>query len=104
MTEAETERAHVVAFIEKEGGEIAHDMAHHVGDQIYEVLKRNGLAMRSEAAATSMLVLASVQTLMQAIDQCSRAAEEDCTAPVVTLFLNSLPDALRDHLPQENPK
>lgn len=73
-------------FLLKEGGEIAHDMAHHVGDQIFEVMKRNGMAQRSEAGATAMLTIASTMLLEQAIDQCSRAAEDDCRGAVVRMF------------------
>jgi len=79
-------------FIRNEGGQIAHDMAHHLGDQLFEVMKRNGLAMKSEAGATAMLTIAATMMLEQAIDQCSRAAEEDCRAAVLRLFRDLLND------------
>lgn len=83
-------------FLLKEGGEIAHDMAHHVGDQIFEVMKRNGMAQRSEAGATAMLTIASTMLLEQAIDQCSRAAEDDCRGAVVRMFRAQLSSETRD--------
>lgn len=82
-------------FIRKEGGEIARDMGTHVADQIFELLKRNGMLMRSEAGATAMLAHAAMQVLAQAVDQCSRAAEDDCTLAVLTLFHDLLPEKLQ---------
>lgn len=85
----------LAAFILEEGGEISRDMGGHVADQIFELLKRNGLLMRSEAGATAMLTHAAMQVLAQAVDQCSRAAEDDCTLPVLTLFRELLPENMR---------
>lgn len=90
--------AQLVACLKAEAGEIARDMATHVGEQIFDVLKRHGLMMRSEAGATAMLTLSAVRLLTQAADQCSRAAEEDCTGAVARLFRECLPDNLRAHL------
>jgi hypothetical protein len=90
-------------FILQEGGEVAHDMANHVADQIFELLQRNGLMMRSEAGATAMLVLAARNVLAQAVDQCSRAAEDDCTASVLTLFLACQPENLAGRMQLSEP-
>lgn len=79
-------------FLKGQIDHVVRDMAGHVGDQIFALLKRHGLMMRSEACATGMLVLASVHALRQAIDQCRRAAEEDCTPSVIALFKSCLAD------------
>jgi hypothetical protein len=60
----------LAAFLVEQIDDVVRDMASHVGDQIFEILKRNGMLMRSEAAATVMLIEASVQILAQAADQC----------------------------------
>ncbi len=86
QTERERLEARLAQFLKQEIDGVVRDMAHHVGDQIFEVCKRHGLMMKSEAAATGMLVLAAVQVLRQAVDQCSRAAEEDCRDAVIALF------------------
>lgn len=92
MTEAEEK---VVAdFLIGQIDEVVRDMAAHVRDQIFDVLKRNGLLMRSEAAATVMLIEASVQILAQAADQCSRAAESDCSDAVIAVFIQLLRDRI----------
>lgn len=97
--EAEDKMSAALAdFLAKECSQIAHDMAHHVGDQIFEVMKRNGMAQQSEAGATAMLVIASTMLLEQAVDQCSRAAEEDCRKAVVTLFRSLLPSPSQEAL------
>jgi hypothetical protein len=82
-------------FLLKESNQIVRDMAGHVGDQLFDVLKRNGLAMMTEAGATSMMTIAARDVLEQAIDQCSRAAEDDCRAAVVLLFCSILGDETR---------
>lgn len=87
--------AELVAFLRQEADEVARDMAGHVGDQIFDVCRRHGMMMRSEAGATAMLALAAVQLLEQAIDQCSRAAEDDCRADVANLFRNLLTEPTR---------
>ena len=90
-----TDDARVAAFILQEGGEIARDMGGHVAEQIFELLKRNGMLMRSEAGATAMLAHAAMQVLAQAVDQCSRAADDDCTLAVLTLFRDLMPEKLQ---------
>ncbi len=82
--------AHLIAQVD----DVVRDMSSHVGDQIFDVLKRNGLLMRSEAAATVMMIEASVQMLAQAADQCSRAAEVDCSDAVVAVFIQILRERL----------
>jgi len=91
MDDTQTE---LQAYLKGEISEIVRDMANHTGDQIFDVLKRNGLLMRSEAASTALAVMAAVQVLVQAVDQCNRAAEEDCTKAVVKLFVELLPSRL----------
>jgi hypothetical protein len=81
-------------FLISQVDDVVRDMATHVGDQIFDVLKRNGLLMRSEAAATVMLIEASVQILAQAADQCSRAAESDCSDAVIAVFIALLRDRI----------
>lgn len=99
MSERDERAAQMLAdFILNEAGEIAHDMAHHVGDQVFDVLKRHGLMMRSEAGATGMLVITAAMILEQAINQCSRAAEEDCRAAVVKMFLSQVQPATANEL------
>lgn len=84
----------LVAALHEQCTEVARDMAGHVADQIFDVLKRHGLMMRTEAMATAMMAHAAMQVLRQACDQCSRAAEEDCTAEVVKLFTDLCPPAI----------
>ncbi|MFO6447834.1 hypothetical protein ACLBKU_11870 [Erythrobacter sp. NE805] len=79
-------------FLLAEANHIVKDMAGHVGEQIFEVLKRNGLAMLTEAGATGMMTITARDVLEQAIDQCSRAAEDDCRGAVVRLFVSILSD------------
>jgi hypothetical protein len=79
-------------FLEQEANHIVKDMAGHVGDQIFDVLKRSGLAMHTEAGATGMMTIAARNVLEQAIDQCSRAAEVDCRLAVTMLFASILSD------------
>jgi hypothetical protein len=95
----------LAAFLVSQIDEVVRDMTSHVGDQIFDVLKRNGLLMRCEAAATVMLIEASVQILTQAADQCSRAAESDCSDAVIAVFMQLLRDrlaALRARASQEH--
>lgn len=89
---AEAGSRELAAFLQKEADQIVHDLAHHTGDQVFDVLKRNGLLCKSEAGTTAMLTLTAINILLQAIDQCSRAAEEDCSKAVLALFCNCLPD------------
>jgi hypothetical protein len=84
----------LAAILKEQIDHVVRDMATHVGDQIFELLKRHGLMMQSEAASTGMMVLASIQLFAQAADQCSRAAEDNCDAAVTKLFLECLPDNL----------
>lgn len=81
------------AFMRTQIDHVVRDMAGHVGDQIFDVLRRNGLAMLTEAAATGMMVITARDVLEQAIDQCSRAAEEDCRNAVILMWVNMQSDA-----------
>lgn len=92
--EDETIERELTQFLVTQIDDVVRDMAAHVGDQIFEVLKRNGLLMRSEAAATVMLIEVAVQTLAQAADQCSRASETDCSDAVIAVFIQRLHDRI----------
>lgn len=91
---ASTSEDDLARFLIAEIDGVVRDMAGHVGDQIFDVLKRNGLLMRSEAAATCMMIEASVQMLAQAADQCSRAAEAPCHDAVIAVFIQLLRDRI----------
>lgn len=94
MTEQTEREAPLTRFLKREIDGVVRDMSGHVGDQIFDVCKRHGLLMKSEAAATGMLVLAAVQVLHQAVEQCSRAAEADCSGEVLALFNQCLSEKL----------
>jgi hypothetical protein len=71
-------------FIEAEGEQVVRDMAGHVGEELFDALKRNGMLMQSVAGAVGAITLAAAQTLSQAHDFLRRslADESDGTPPV----------------------
>lgn len=85
-------------LLASEGEQVVRDMAGHVGDQIFEVLRRNGMAMASVAGATGVQTLAAAIILGQADDFLRRSLDGDndgeATAGVARLFLSQLPPAL----------
>lgn len=95
-TDLGLDEATLTTYLVDQIDDVVRDMASHVGDQIFDVLRRSGMLMRSEAAATVMLIEASVQILAQAADQCSRAAESDCSDAVVAVFIQLLRDRISD--------
>lgn len=94
-------------FMDAEGETIVRDMAGHLGDQLFETLRRNGMMMRSVAGAVGVLTLCAAQVLVQAEDFLRRsmadesdgepAIEPDAVeaAAIATLFLGELTAPLR---------
>lgn len=78
--------AEVEAFIENCIDQGVRDMARHTGDQVFDVLKRNGLLMPTVGAAIGMMTLAASQILGQAIDFANRSTDEDCGDLIMALF------------------
>lgn len=94
-------------FMEVEGEQIVRDMGGHLGDQLYEVMKRNGMMMGSAAGVMGVLTIAAAQTLGQAWDFLARTlADDDHGQPAIEadaieavailhLFRAELPEPLR---------
>jgi hypothetical protein len=93
-------------MLEDEAATVVRDMATHVGDQIFELLKRNGMLLRTVASATGMTTLAAIQVLAQANDFAGRSMDDDTerafmTTAIARLFLAELPDDLRSIIAKE---
>jgi len=107
MTNPMNESERVARYlIEAESGSIVRDMGGHIGDQIFEVIKRNGMLFETTAGATGAMVLASVHVLNQAIDFIERSMDDDAERRQVRdacalLFLREAPEAIRAILSKE---
>lgn len=105
MTPEAKEIAHHIMNTDGEQG--VRDMAGHLGEQLFELLKRNGMLMRSVAGGVGALTLASALTLAQAHDFLRRSladtsdgenlieASENEAVALALLFLGELPPELR---------
>lgn len=81
-----------------EGKQIVEDLAGHVGDQIFDVLRRNGMAMSTAAGSAGVQTLAAAQVLAQASDFLCRSLDgehdAEATAAIALLFMEQLPATL----------
>lgn len=81
-----------------EGKQIVQDLAGHVGEQIFDVLHRNGMAMSTAAGSAGVQVLAAAQVLSQADDFLRRSLDgehdAEATAAIALLFMEQLPAPL----------
>ena len=86
-------------LLKAEGEQVVRDMAGHVGDQLFDVMKRNGMAMETAAGSAGVQVIAAVQILAQADDFLRRSldgeADATATAALAKLFMSELPKHLR---------
>lgn len=93
------EQVKLVADTINEDHAMIFDMAKHIGDQVHEVLKRNGMLMPSVAAAMGMGCVAAAQLLTESVlfaEKSMEGDEEDAAivkAAGFSLFVELIEDA-----------
>ena len=66
-TNQEAEKTLFAQMVEAEGAQLVHDLAHHLGDQLFDVIKRNALLMKTGSGAIAITVLSSIFILRESI-------------------------------------
>ena len=96
-----SEQAEALALylVQAEGEQIVRDMAEHVGDQIFDILRRNGMAMSTAAGSAGVMILAAARVIGQAEDFLRRSlggeADDLATAALAKLLLSEVPATVR---------